>query len=411
MSRVHYETATLPGGFRLAVATLPASECAALSIHLGAGSRDDPAGQSGLAHFVEHMVFKGTPRRDARAISMETEDVGASLNACTSEDNVTYEARGDAETLPLLADVLCDLVWNALFPAGEIDLEREVIGEEIVMYRENPSDHIGDLISSALWSPHPVGDSIAGTEESIARIDRAALAAFRDCQHFRKDTVIAVAGPFRFDEAAAILLPHLPGSREIPAACPLDSAALAAPLHLTDRRDTEQLQLALGFRTPGRRDPRRHALRLLAMILGESASSRLFQELREKRGLCYQISCDVNLFAEAGSLEIHAGLAPESRGESLDCIHRELDDLRRHGPRADELARAKRLAVSQTKMAMESTAAHASWAGDCLLQYDRVVAPEEIRAEWEKVTVDEVQAIACEVLDESRLALAEILPD
>jgi predicted Zn-dependent peptidase len=411
MSRARYETVTLPGGFRLAVATLPESECAALSIHLAAGSRDDPAGQSGLAHFVEHMVFKGTARRDARAISMETEDAGASLNACTSEDNITYEARGDAETLPLLADVLADMVWHAVFPEAEIGLEREVIGEEIVMYRESPSDHIGDLISSALWSPHPIGDSIAGTEQSIARIDRAALAGFRDGQHFRKDTVIAVAGPFTLDQAAAILLPHLPGCREIPSGLALDPSALAAPLHLTDRRDTEQLQLALGFRTPGRRDPRRHALRLLAMILGESASSRLFQELREKRGLCYQISCDVNLFAEAGSLEIHAGLDPDSREESLDCIRRELDDLRRNGPRADELARAKRLAVSQTKMAMESTAAHASWIGDCLLQYDRVVSTEEIRAEWEKVTVEEVQAIAAEVIDDQRQALAEILPD
>jgi len=307
--------------------------------------------------------------------------------------------------------VLADLVWQAVFPEAEIPLERDVIGEEIVMYRESPSDHIGDLISSALWSPHPVGDSIAGTEQSIARIDRAALAGFRDVQHFRKDTVIAVAGPFTLDQAAAILLPHLPGCREIPAGLALDPAALAAPLHLTDRRDTEQLQLALGFRTPGRRDPRRHALRLLAMILGESASSRLFQELREKRGLCYQISCDVNLFAEAGSLEIHAGLDPDSREESLDCIRRELDDLRRRGPRADELARAKRLAVSQTKMAMESTAAHASWAGDCLLQYDQLVPPEQIRIEWDKVTADEIQAIACEVLDESRLALAEIQPD
>lgn len=410
MSRAQYETLPLPGGFRLAVATLPQSECAALSIHLPAGSRDDPTDQSGLAHFVEHMVFKGTKRRDARAISLETEDVGASLNACTSEDLVTYEARGDAETLPLLADVLSDLVWHAVFPESEIALEREVIGEEIVMYRESPSDHIGDLISSALWSPHPVGEPIAGSEESIARIDRAALLAFRDRQHFRTDTVIAIAGPFTPEQAAEAIRPHLPTARPAVPGIALDPAALPAPRQIVDRRDTEQLQLALGFRTPGRRDPRRHALRLLAMILGESASSRLFQELREKRGLCYQISCDVNLFSEAGSLEIHAGLDPDSREESLDCIRRELDDLRRHGPRPDELARAKRLATSQTRMAMESTAAHASWIGDCLLQYDRLVTPEEVRAEWETVAGLDIQDIAREVLDESRMALAEILP-
>lgn len=411
MSRARYETVELPGGFRLAVATLPASECAALSIHIPAGSRDDPAGQAGLAHFVEHMVFKGTARRDARAISMETEDAGASLNACTTEDLVTYEARGEAETLPLLADVLADLVWKASFPQAEIALEREVIGEEIVMYRESPSDHIGDLISAALWSPHPLGEPVAGTEQSIARINREALAGFRDRHHFRKDVVIAVAGPFGTDEVAATLLPHLPAARETVSGVPLDLTRMAAPRQLCERRDTEQLQLALGFRTPGRRDPRRHALRLLGMILGESASSRLFQELREKRGLCYHISCDVNLFAEAGSLEIHAGLAPESREESLDCIRKELDDLRRNGPRPDELARAKRLAASQTKMAMESTAAHASWAGDCLVQFDRLVTPEEVRQEWARVTEKEVREIAAEVLNEDLLAKAEILPD
>lgn len=411
MSRARYEMMEMPGGFRLAVAALPESECAALSIHLPAGSRDDPAGQAGLAHFVEHMVFKGTARRDARAISMETEDAGASLNACTTEDNVTYEARGDAETLPLLADMLADIVWHATFPQAEIGLEREVIGEEIVMYRESPSDHIGDLISAALWLPHPLGEPIAGSEESIARIDRAALAGFRDRQHFRKDLVIAAAGPFTLEQVAEQILSRLPTAREIPGGIALDPALLAAPLHQAERRDTEQLQLALGFRTPGRRDPRRHALRLLGMILGESASSRLFQELREKRGLCYQISCDVNLFAEAGSLEIHAGLAPDSREESLDCIRRELNDLRRHGPREDELKRAKRLAVSQTKVAMESTAAHASWIGDCLLQYGHLITPEEVRAKWEKVTAAEVQEIARVVLDEDRLAIAEVLPD
>ncbi|WP_193211218.1 M16 family metallopeptidase [Luteolibacter marinus] len=410
MSRARYEAIEMPGGFRLAVATLPYSECSAFSIHVPAGSRDDPSRQSGLAHFVEHMVFKGTSRRDARAISLETEDVGSSLNACTTEDLVTYEARGDADTLPLIADVVSDMVWNATFPEEEIALEREVIGEEIVMYRESPSDHIGDLISSALWSPHPLGEPVAGSEESIARIDRKAMVGFRDRHHFRKDVVIAVASPLSADQVAALILPLLPEARELPAMQPFDPAAIAAPLHLTDRRDTEQLQLALGYRSCGRRDPRRHALRLLGMILGESASSRLFQELREKRGLCYQISCDVNLFDEAGSLEIHAGLAPESRDESIDCIRRELDDLRNHGPRPGELERAKRLAVSQTKMAMESTASHASWIGDCLLQYERLVTPDEVRLEWDQVTPGQIQEIAREVLDDRRLAIAEILP-
>lgn len=411
MNPATYEALRLPSGFRLAVANLPQSECAALSIHVPAGSRDDPAGQAGLAHFVEHMVFKGTARRDARAISLEIEDAGGSLNASTTEDQVTYEARGDAESLPLLADITADLVWNAVFRDQDIELEREVIGEEIVMYQETPGDHIGDLISAALWLPHALGEPVSGSEESIARIAAREIAGFRDRHHFRDDVVISIAGPFEAARLADLLAPHLPASAAAaPAAQPFDPAQLPAPGHLIDQRETDQLQLALAWRTPGRLDPLRHALRLLAMILGESAGSRLFQELREKRGLCYQISCDVNFFEETGSLEIHAGLSPKSRGKALECIERELEDLRTRGPSPEELARAKRLAASQTKMAMESTGAHGSWAGDCLIQYGRIITPAEARTTWERVTAEEVQAVAAAFLDPARRAMAEIKP-
>ena len=407
MNPATYESLVLPSGFRLAVSTLPQSECAAFSIHVPAGSRDDLAGLAGTAHFVEHMVFKGTQRRDARAISLDAEDAGGSLNACTTEDQVVYEARGDADSLPLLADITADIVWNATFPSKEIPLEREVIAEEIVMYRESPGDHIGDLISAALWSPHPLGESVSGSEESIARIKKAELAAFRDLHHFRKDTVISVAGPFSPQAVAEILTGHLPASRE--AVSPTLVGTLPKPGHVIDERDTDQLQLALAWRTPGRTDQRRHALRLLSMILGESAGSRLFQELREKRGLCYHVSCDASFFAEAGSFEIHSGLAPKGRSEALGCIEREIEDLTKNGPRPEELARAKRLAASQMKMAMESTAAHASWAGDSMLQYGVIITPAEALATWQAVTAEEIREVAAAFLTGER-AMAEIRP-
>jgi predicted Zn-dependent peptidase len=412
MKSASYDFLTLPGGLRLAVAVLPHTECAALSIHVPAGSRHDEAGLSGTAHFVEHMVFKGTPRRDSRAISLEMEDAGASLNACTTEDQITYEARGEAESLPLLADVTADITWNALISQSDIEMEREVIREEITMYRESPGDHIADLLSAALWSPHPLGDSVSGTEESLDRIQREALVKFRDRHHFRSDCVIAVASPLSAQQVADILSPHLPGSLQARVPTPsLGLGDLGAPQHLIDERDTDQLQLALGWRTPGRNDPRRHALRLLAMILGESAGSRLFQELREKRGLCYHVSCDADFFEDVGSFEIHTGLAPKGRGQALDCIRRELEDIQKNGPRADELARAKRLAVSQTKMALESTASHASWVGDCLLHYDRMIHPTEVRAIWEKISIEDVQAVASELLPYGAHAMAEIKPE
>lgn len=409
MNPATYESLVLPSGFRLAVSTLPQSECASFSIHVPAGSRDDAPGLAGTAHFVEHMVFKGTRRRDARAISLEIEDGGGSLNACTTEDQVVYEARGDADSLPLLAEITADIVWNATFPGKEIDLERDVIAEEIVMYRESPGDHIGDLISSALWLPHPLGEPVSGSEESIARIGKKELAAFRDLHHFREDVVISVAGPFEAARVAELLTAHLPASRRAHRSSAIDG--LPAPGHLVEERDTDQLQLALAWRTPGRLDPRRHALRLLSTILGESAGSRLFQELREKRGLCYHVNCDATFFDETGSFEVHAGLSPKGREEALDCIAREIEDLAARGPQPEELARAKRLAASQTRMAMESTGAHGSWAGDCLLQYGRIITPAEALATWQAVTGEEIRNVAADLLKPELRAMAEIRPE
>lgn len=409
MNPATYESLVLPSGFRLAVATLPQSDCASFSVHLPAGSRDDAPGLAGTAHFVEHMVFKGTSRRDARAISLEIEDVGGSLNACTTEDQVVYEARGDAESLPLLAEITADIVWNATFPEREIDLERDVIAEEIVMYRESPGDHIGDLISAALWLPHPLGEPVSGSEESIHRIGGKELAAFRNLHHFRDDVVISVAGPYDAARIADLLAAHLPASRGSQISTAING--LPAPGHLVEERDTDQLQLALAWRTAGRLDPRRHAFRLLSTILGESAGSRLFQELREKRGLCYHVNCDATFFEDAGSFEIHAGLSPKGREEALECIAREIDDLASRGPQPAELARAKRLAASQTRMAMESTAAHGSWAGDCLLQYGRIIPPVEALASWHAVTADEIQQVAADFLNPALRAIAEIRPE
>jgi predicted Zn-dependent peptidase len=310
----------------------------------------------------------------------------------------------------LLADVLADMVWHATFPEAEIQLEREVIGEEITMYRETPSDHIGDLVSRALWGDHPLGNPISGTLGSIERIDRGTLLAFRDRHHFRDDLVIAAAGPFTVDEVFSAIAPHLPGRFHAgPTPLPFERGG-PAPLSVTDRRETDQLQLALAWHTRGRHSEERHALRLLSMMLGETASSRLFLELREERGLCYQISSDVTLFHETGALEISAGLDPEAREEALACIRREIDDLVTNGPRPGELDRAKRLAIAQSKLAFETTAAHATWAGEGVLDFGRIPPLAEWRNQVQAVSDAAVQSIAREVFLGKTPAVAEIGP-
>ncbi|MEO8614978.1 MAG: pitrilysin family protein [Luteolibacter sp.] len=408
MSKAIYEWRQIPNGPRLAVATVADSECAALSIYIPAGSRDEAGLPTGLAHFVEHMVFKGTERRSARDLSFEIENAGGQINACTSEDQTVYEGCGEADLMPVLADVISDIVWHASFPEMEIGLEREVIGEEITMYRESPADHIGDLISNALWGDHPLGQPISGSVESIAEIDRDVLSAFRDRHHFRKDVVIAASGPFTVDEVMAMILPHLPGQfHEVETSVRFDRE-VSLVREIRDGRETDQLQIALAWHTPGRHAESRHALRLLSTMLGETASSRLFLELREERGLCYQISSDVTFFDETGAFEISAGLDPESRAEALACIYREINDLVAHGPRAGELDRAKRLTIAQSKLAFETTPSHAAWAGEGVLDFGYIPSPADWRASVLAVTDADVQAIASEVFSGQKPALAEI---
>lgn len=410
MSRATYTWQTLPQGPRLAVATIDESECSAINVLIPAGSRDDPERCSGLAHFAEHMAFKGTTKRDASTLSLWVESGGGQLNACTTEDQTTYEGRGDADLLPVLADAVCDMVWNATFPEDEVHTEREVIHEEITMYRESPSDHIGDLISAALWPNHPLGRPVAGTASSIRRIQRAELLAFRDRHHFRRDVTIAVAGPFSFQQVLDAISPHLPD-------CPLGRPPIQPfewdgqpPLDRCEHRDTDQLQLALAWHTPGRRSESRHALRLLSLMLGESASSRLFLELREKRGLCYQISSDVTFFDDTGAFEIHAGLEPGAQQEAEERIHAQLIDLANHGPGAAELERAKRLAVTQSKQAFEATSAHVGWAAECLFDFDFIPDPVSWRSHLLNVTAGDVMQAAA-LLVGSPHARARILPD
>ena len=391
-----YSTHDLPGGPRLAHSKLPESECASLSIYIPVGSRDETGKiPAGLAHFSEHMAFKGTKTRSAKELTLAIESGGGQANACTSEDHTVYEAQGEAELMPVLIEVLADMVWNSTFPEHEIDLERDVIGEEITMIRESPSDHIGDLLAAATWPQHPLGQSISGSLESIEKITRSSLKNFAKEHHFRKDIVISTAGPMSAEEVLETLIPLLPKKFKKP---PLRLGYTPSPSReIVDTRPTDQLQLALAWHTPGRHAEERHALRLLSLILGESSSSRLFTELREERGLCYQIGSETSLFHETGALQIVAGLDPDSREESLDAIFKETEDLAANGPRAGELERAMRLAIAQSKLAFESTAAHAAWAGEGLLFFNHIPSPQEARENLLKVTDEQIQAIAAQI--------------
>lgn len=409
MSRASYDWKQLPDGPRLALAHLPDAECATLSFHIPVGSRDEEGLPNGLAHFLEHMTFKGTPTRSARDISEAIESLGGQINAFTTEDQTTYEGRGEAELLPLLAEVLSDMVWQSVFAQREIELEREVIGEEITMYCESTTDHISDLTCLALWGTHPLGQPIAGSMESIAKIGRDTLLSFRDRHYFRKDMVIAAAGPFSMTELEQVICRHLPEQFSEPGDFRNFDASQAKPTHVVEQRNTDQLQLALAWHTPGRHSNQRHALRLLSQLLGEASSSRLFLQLREERGLCYQIHSDTSFYHETGCFEVVAGLDPAGRDEAIACIEAEIADIAAHGPKHDELDRAKRLSISASKFSFESTSAHATWAGEGVLDFGLVPSREEWKDKVLAVTAKDVQKVCCDYLT-TKPSIAEIKP-
>lgn len=412
MSQITHQLLHTRHGQRVALAQLPFSECVSLAIYLPVGSRHEARGQEGIAHFIEHMVFKGTTRRDARQISLDAEGAGGQLNAFTSEDHTAYEARGPAEIFPLLAEILADLVWNPTFPNTEIDRERDVILDEILTYRESPADHIGDLASKAMWGSHPLGHPITGSEESLANMNRERLLEFSNIHYRSPQAVIAVAGPLGAAEVLRMLDTLIPAPSAVPAPAPVPfDLANFHPHELVERRrDTEQCQLSLGYHTPGRSAAERHALRLLSLILGEPMSSRLFQELREMRGLCYQVSTDVSLFAETGTFEISLATDPQQRAACLAIIEEQIQQLAQHGPSEAELAAAKRFAAGQSRLAFESSAAHMAWVAEALLFHDRLVPIDEARANLEEVTAQQVQQAAAAFLTPLRRATAVITP-
>ncbi len=406
-----YEVSVLPGGLQVATACMPAMRSVSLGIFIGSGSRHETAEESGVSHFIEHMLFKGTERRNVRQIALDVEGNGGSLNAYTSEDSVCYEAKGPAELLPLMADVLSDMVLRPSFPVEELEREREVVLEEITMYRENPGDYVQELAARALWGDHPLGRPITGVEETLEKMDSDFLRAFHRRAYRSPRQILAVAGPHSHREMlelAAGLYDGVVLGEEPPSSPPYEAGAWPAPGRLSDRRELEQSHFVLGYRTPGGRDERRHALRLLSILMGESMSSRLFQEVREKRGLAYSIYSDLSLFDECGSFSVYAGVDADKKEEALATIRGEVDRLLREGCSPEELEQAKRYALGQMRVALDTTGGQLSWVGDSLLQHGRIIPPDEAEATLSAVTVAQVCEAASLVFAGQAEALADV---
>ncbi|MFM1768095.1 MAG: hypothetical protein RJA22_624 [Verrucomicrobiota bacterium] len=406
-----YQTSVLPGGLTVATAEMPHMTSVCLGLWVGVGSRCEPADLNGASHFIEHMMFKGTRRRDAAAISNAVEGAGGYLNAFTTEEYTCLHARAAHGRFPELLDVLTDMFLHSKFDPRDFRKEREVIREEVAMYRDEPPQYVQDLLNATLWPGHPLGRPLTGTTRSLNRLTRSRVLEFLRTRYTRGGVLLVAAGHCRHETVtravARLAGQFAPGPR---AAFAPYTGRQAGPRVRLCRRDTSQLQLAIGIRTGSRHDPRRHALRLLNVILGENMSSRLFQRLREDHGLAYSVHSSLVLFEDVGAITIGAGLDPGHVHRALRLIRREFQRLLREPPSAAELGRARDYLIGQLDLSLEGTENQMNWVGESLLCHGRIPPPEEIRRRVASVRPPDVREAARAYLRPDRLSVAVVSP-
>ncbi|MDP6795684.1 MAG: pitrilysin family protein [Verrucomicrobiota bacterium] len=406
-----YHVTQLPNGLRLATAQLPHMASVSLGIWAAVGSRCERESENGISHFLEHMLFKGTQRRTAAQISREVEGIGGYINACTSEESTCYHARAHAGQADKLMDVLADMYLNPVIDRREITRERRVIKEEIAMTLDQPSQHVLELSDETLWPGQPLGRSIAGNERSLNRTRRRELAGFHARHYVSGSTVVVAAGAIchrNLTHLAKRLAKRIPpGERSnwFPAV-----NGQARPEIKLFTREMEQTQFALGIRTCSRHDPRRFALRLANVILGENMSSRLFQSIREEHGLAYSIYSTPNFYHDTGSLTIAAGLDTAHAQKALRLTLAELRHLCTKPPGTAELRRARDYLIGQLELSLENTESQMNWVGEQILGFDRIIPPDEIKAHLNEIRPGDIRRVANDFFRPERLCLSLVSP-
>lgn len=397
--------ATLPSGLRVVTEHVPGLRSATVGVWSCLGARDETDEQAGSSHFLEHLLFKGTRRRDALTIAAEMDAVGGELNAFTGKESTCYYARVLDADLPRALDLLGDVVTSSLLTPADVETERGVILEELAMHDDDPGDVVHDAFAAALWGDHPLGRPVIGTTASIGGLSRDTIAAFYTDHYTADSLVVTVAGGFGADthddvvrrvaESFAAVRPGAAEPRPLRAAAPGPPAASRTVLR---RRPTEQAHAVLGVPGLSRQDPRRFALSVLTTALGGGMSSRLFQEVREKRGLAYSVYAFTSSYADAGELGVYLGCAPGRVDEALRVCRGVLADVAADGITAAERDRAVGQLSGSLVLGLEDSGARMSWLGRSALGYAVHLTPDDVLAAYAAVTCQEVAAVAADLL-------------
>ena len=394
-------TERLECGARLVTESMAEARSVTVGVWVGTGSRDEDDAHSGASHFLEHLLFKGTPSWSAADIAESVDEIGGDMNAFTTKEYTAFYIRLLAEDLPLGLDVLGAIMTNPALRIDDIDAERQVIMDEILMHADEPSDFAAERCTAALFPAHPLGREVLGTPQSVASLDQHEIRAFFDTHYLAGNLVVAAAGDVDHDRLAVEVGARFGdrGGGASPGRLPPDHPA--DPLTV-QTRPTEQVHLVVGMRCPGRHSPERWPLAVLNHVLGGGISSRLFQEVRERRGLAYSIWSERVHYEEVGTLTVSVGTAPEHAREVLALVNGELDRMGETGLTPRELAVAKGHLRAETLLSLEDSGARMSRIGSSLLLHDRVLEVDEVLSKVDAVTLDDVAAVATSLAAQTR---------
>jgi len=392
----------LPSGLTLVSEAMPHVRSVAIGVWLKRGSRHEPAEQAGISHFIEHMVFKGTRHRSAEQIASEVDSIGGHMDAFTAKEFASFHLKVLDEHLPLAVDILGDIVRNPLFDAAEMTKEKKVIFEEINMVEDTPDDLVMELFVEAFWPGHPLGRPILGTKESVGRFDREELAGFFRGAYHPSNLLVAAAGRLEHGAVRDLVERHFGSLPEVPDGRDASPPRPAAGLVTRSKQELEQVHLCLGVPAYSQAQDERYTAHVLNTVLGGSLSSRLFQNIREKRGLAYAISSGLASYSDAGSLTIYAGTGLDSIDPVLRLTLVELRRLQDEPVPADELRRAKDHLKGSLMLALESTSSRMNHIARHEIYHGRQVGLDEILERIEGVEADAVQRIAVEMFEGPR---------
>ncbi len=388
-----HRTTTLDGGLTVVTEAMADVRSVSIGFWVGTGSVDEPPAQAGASHFLEHLLFKGTEERSARSIAVAVDSVGGDMNAFTTKEYTTFYVRLLADDADMGVDLLSDIIWSPAFRPEEFESERQVILEEILMHADDPADLVHDVLAEALYPQHPLGREVLGDEDTVSAMTATDVARFHGHHYRPGNIVVAAAGALEHDRIVERVAARL-GDRSGGSAPGRSAPTGAAVPNLSVERDTEQAHLVVAVAGPDRDDEDRHAMSVAEHVLGGGMSSRLFQAIREDRGLAYSVYAYRLGFQGAGALAVYAGTSPASAAQVLDLIGIEMDRLAERGISAEEMEAARGHIRGAMALGLEDSGARMSRIGHSQLIHGRVLTLAEVDQRLSALTLEQVNDVA-----------------